>query len=321
MLRRHLLSLAAAPAVAASGAARARAATPERVRVSLIPINEVTPFHAALRQGYFAAEGLEMDLTPSVGAAAGIPGLVAGSFDIAYGNVVSTLLAAQQGLDIKVVTPGVDMPAVETDTSPIVTRSDAGIRSARDLEGRVVGVNTRNNILWLYARAWIAASGASPERVTFREVAFPQMEDALRQKQIDAAFVVVPYASVMAAKPEIKVFGHPYTELQPGLDIGHYVAAGRLFRERPEVAANFALGLRRGIAWYNEHLGTPELVQVIADFTRMDPAMMQAMRLNPAPFTVHPAQIERTMGLMIESKLLRAKLDIAPLIAQEALQP
>ena len=66
----------------------------EKLRVSIIPINDVTPLFSAIKQGYFAEEGLEIDTAPSAGGAVGIPGLVAGSYDIVYGNVVSMLLAA-----------------------------------------------------------------------------------------------------------------------------------------------------------------------------------------------------------------------------------
>jgi hypothetical protein len=38
-------------------------------------------------------------------------------------------------------------------------------------------VDTRNNVIWLYARAWIKRSGANPAPVAFRDVPFPQMND------------------------------------------------------------------------------------------------------------------------------------------------
>ena len=133
--------------------------------------SHVTPLFAAIKQGYFAEEGLEVDTAPSAGGATGIPGLIAGSFDIVYGNVVSMLLAAQQGIDIRVVAPGTKIETVENDTSAMVVRADSGIATGKDLEGKTVGVNTRNNVIWLYARAWIKASGLP--RVPIRKIARP----------------------------------------------------------------------------------------------------------------------------------------------------
>src|ERR1700754_2347301 len=95
----------------------ASAAELEKLRVSIIPINDVAPLFAAIQNGYFRELGLEIDTAPTTGGAVGIPGLVGGSYDIAYGNVVSVLLASQQGLDLRVIAPGTKQVEKETDTT------------------------------------------------------------------------------------------------------------------------------------------------------------------------------------------------------------
>ena len=170
-------------------ASRASAADLEKLRVSIISIGDVTPLFAAVQNGYFRELGLEIDTTPSAGGAAGIPGLIGGSFDIAYDYVVSALLAVQQGLDVKVIAPGTNFADPALDASPILVKSDSGIKTGKDLEGKSIAGNTRNNVIWLYARAWVKATGGDPERVTFKEVPFPQMEDVLRQQRVDAALI------------------------------------------------------------------------------------------------------------------------------------
>ena len=294
-------------------------AEPEKLRVSIIPINDVTPLFAAIKNGYFADEGLTIDTSPSAGGATGIPGLVAGSFDIVYGNVVSMLLAAQQGIDIRVVAPGTKIDTVEADQSAMVVRADSGIKTGKDLEGKSVGVNTRNNVIWLYARAWIKATGGDPDRVTFREVPHPQMEDALRQKQIDAAFMVIPYVAIATEKPDLKAISHPYSTVQLGVDVGQYLTTAQFMHDRPETAAKFLRALRRGIEWYNANLGKPELLQIVSGFTRIDVSLLQRVSLSPAPLHVDPKQIETTMKLMIENKLLKGPINVTPLINPQAL--
>jgi NitT/TauT family transport system substrate-binding protein len=305
--------------LAAAVASPARAAELEKLRVSIIPINDVTPLFVGIRNGYFRDEGLELDTTPSAGGATGIPGMMAGSFDIAYGNVVSTLLAAQQGIDIKVVAPGTKTISAETDLSQIVVRSDSGIKSGKDLEGKSIGVNTRNNVIWLYARAWVKATGGNPDRVTYREVPHPQMEDAIRQKQVDAGFMVVPYAMLALAKPDFVGIGKPYSDVQPGVDVGQYLITGKLLSEKADVATRFVRGLRRGIEWYNANRSSPDLLEVISGFTKIDVALLKAIPLSPAPLRTEPAQMEKTMQLMIDNKILRAPVDVAKLVAPTAL--
>jgi NitT/TauT family transport system substrate-binding protein len=308
--------VAALACMAPTSAARAEA---EKLRVSIIPINDVTPLFAAIKHGYFAEEGLTIDTAPSTGGATGIPGLVAGSFDIVYGNVVSMLLAAQQGIDIRVVAPGTKVDTVAADSSAIVVRSDSGIATGKDLEGKSVGVNTRNNVIWLYARAWIKATGGNPDSVTYREIPHPQMEDALRQKQIDAGYMVIPYVALATAKPEFKGIGHPYSTVQLGVDVGQYLTTSKFLADRPETAAKFVRALRRGIEWYNNNRGKPELLEIVSGFTRIDVELLKRVEMSPSPLRVDIPQIETTMKLMIDNKLLPGPIDIKPLISPQAL--
>ena len=303
----------------ACAAVPARAAELETLRVSIIPIADVAPLFAAIKMGYFREEGLEIDTTPSAGGAIGIPGMVAGSFDIAFGNVVSTLLASQQGIDIKVIAPATKVTSAAGDATEMVVRSDSGIKNGKELEGKIVAVNTRNNVIWLYARAWIKASGGNPDSVTYREVPLPQMEDALRQKQVDAAFMVPPFSTLALAKPGLQGIGKPYSEVQPGVDVGQYLTTGRNLAKKPETFAKFGKALHRGIDWYNSHLKSEELIEIISGYTKIDPAVLKAIDLAPAPLKSDPAQMTKTMELMVENKLLRQPVDVAKVIAPMAL--
>jgi NitT/TauT family transport system substrate-binding protein len=319
MKQKNSILAAAALALACLGAAPPARAEPQTLRVSIIPITDVTPLFAAIKQGYFEQEGLKIDTAPSAGAAAGIPGMVAGSYDIVYGNVVSMLLAAQSGLDVRVLAAGPNVPDTQDDTSAMVTRADSGIASGKDLEGKTVGVNTRNNVIWLYARAWIKATGGDPDKVTYREIPHPQMEDALRQKQVDAGFMVAPFATLALEKPDYKAIGHPYSEVQPGCDVGEYITTAKFLNEQADAAAKFARALRRGTEWYNAHRTEPEALDIVAGYTKLSPDVLKKLKLLPIPLKVNQAQMETTVKLMIENKLLRGPIEVRPLVAPAAL--
>lgn len=68
------------------------------------------------------------------------------------------------------------------------------------------------------SRAWIKATGGDPDKVTYKEIPHPRMEDALRQKQVDAGYMVIPYVALATAKPEFTAIAHPYSAVQLGVD-------------------------------------------------------------------------------------------------------
>ena len=89
--------------------------------------------------------------------------------------------------------------------------------------------------------------------------------------------------------------------------------------DRPETAAKFVRALRRGMEWYNANLGQPELLKIVSGFTRIDVDVLKRVPMSPSPLHVDPKQIETTMKLMIDNKLLKAPIDITPLITAQAL--
>jgi NitT/TauT family transport system substrate-binding protein len=293
---------------------RASAAELEKLRVSIIPINDVAPLFVAIQNGYFRDLGLEIDTTPSAGGAAGIPGLIGGSFDIVYGNVVSVLLASQQGLDIKVIAPGTKVSARDADTTPILVRSDSGIKTGKDLEGKSISVNTRNNVIWLYARAWIKATGGDPEKVTFKEIPFPQVEDALRQGRVDASFLVAPFSIVSRQKPGLTAIANPYSDLQLGVDVGQYITTGKLLSTKPETIKKFVAGLRKGVEWFNANPNSDALLTLISGYTKTDASILKSIALPAMPLHTDLPQVKKTMELMIENKLLTGPLDLTKII-------
>ena len=92
------------------GAPRTWAADPTLVRVSMIPIFAVAPHFAADAHGDFAAENIAVTNQPVQSGAVGIPGLVAGSFDVLYSNTVSVMTALERGIDIRIIAESTRVP-------------------------------------------------------------------------------------------------------------------------------------------------------------------------------------------------------------------
>ena len=131
----------AAVAVVLSGLAgpipQATAQEKKTLKVSIIPISDVAPLFAAVKEGYFKQQGLEIDTVPTAGGAIGIPGLLAGAYDIVFTNVVSTVQAKAQGLPVKIIAPAsaVGDGSQGEGGAGILVRKGEGIRTGADLAG------------------------------------------------------------------------------------------------------------------------------------------------------------------------------------------
>ena len=317
---RTILKIIAAVAVmAVTMGSHGLALAQTKLKVTYLPTLDATPLFIGIEKGYFKEQGLEITPIPVAGGAAAIPGLMAGSYDILYGNIVSTLLARQQGLKVLVVGAGTKQFEDVGGTGLIARKADQ-FKSGKDLEGKTVAVNTRNGVIWLYARAWVAKTGGDPGKVTFREVPFPQMNDALRGKQVDAAFQIPPFFDMAVSTGEIDVIGEPYKDVQPGVEIGQYVATEDFYNKNRELIAKFRRGLSKGVAFFNANQKNPETIRVIAATTKLQPEMISKMDLGRLPDVIDPAMLARTAALMKENGLLSAEIDVKSLVVPEALQ-
>src|SRR6185503_20675562 len=102
---RKVLRLAALGAAALALAPVTQAQT-VKLRVSTIPIIDTAPLQAAIAKGFFAEQGLEIDTTPTAGGAVGLPALAAGQVQIAFSNIISTVLAEKQNLGFQIISGG-----------------------------------------------------------------------------------------------------------------------------------------------------------------------------------------------------------------------
>ncbi len=291
------------------------------LKVSIIPIPDVAPLFAAIQQGYFREQGLEIDTAPTTGGAVGIPALFAGAYDIVFTNVVSTAQARAQGLPIKIIAPASSVgDATEGPAGAgILVRAGEGLNGGADLAGKSLGVNNQNNIIWLYARAWIQKAGGDPSKVAYREVPFPQMVDALRGKRVDAVFAVDPFLTLVKDDPAFAFLGSPYVVVQPGLSVAQYVATEEFIGKHPETLKRFDAGLRKGIEWVSRNLNTPQARELLASYTRISPALLARMApMVEPPRSVDTDSIRKTIALMKEHGLLKTDVDVAAMLHQAA---
>ena len=178
-----------------------------KLRVGVPIVIDSAPFFAAVDQGYFKADGIDIEVTTSPVSNPLLTQLAAGQLDIAFSNIVTVSQAIENGLDFKVVLPGTLMKK-GNDVNPCVVAIDSPIRTAKDMEGKRLASPALNNIIWLYARAWLEKGGADVNKVRIIEVPFPQMLDAVTTGQAEAVCPTEPFFTRAMESGKVRVLGH-----------------------------------------------------------------------------------------------------------------
>ena len=314
---RALKTLVAAATIALSFPLLSQPANAEeltKVGISLQQLTSSAPVIAADKLGYFKEEGLEVEISPTTSGAVGLPALVGGSVDFAISNIVSIILAAGQGLDIKVIAGNADTGPEAPDTSAIIVKTDSAIKGAADLSGKRLAVNALNSLNWLYAVAWIDKAGVDPKSVTMFEVPFPQMNDAVVSGQADAAYGVDPFVSRGVGSGDLRIVGRPFSEVQDNVLKSLLVTTGGLIESKPEIVKGFVRAYTRGVDWMNANRGTRGWAEMVAAITKLKPEIiMKAPQVRlPAEVSVNDAR--ETIALMAKLGVIDKEIDIDALV-------
>jgi NitT/TauT family transport system substrate-binding protein len=293
------------------GAHDASAAEPTLVRVSIIPIFAVAPHFAAKANGYFAHEGIEVTTQPVQSGALGIPGLVSGSYDVLYSSTVSVLTALERGIDLRIIAESTRVPVKPPDGVALFRRKGDAISTGKDLEGKITAINVRFSFQWLAMSRWIKMTGGDLSKINFREIPFPSMLDALKSKQVDAAYLLDPYKMLAAEDPSVELCAWPSSAALPGLSTSLWVVTGKWADEKPDIVRAYVRAFMKGGQWVNDNFGKQPYFELIASFTKMDEKRLAQLATEPQIMKIDVGAINGIGAVMQEFDLLKTKVDVS----------
>ncbi|HEV3464562.1 MAG TPA: ABC transporter substrate-binding protein [Actinomycetota bacterium] len=317
-MRRPLVSLvAAALLLVAAGCGTsddeppAAAGGTTQVKVGVIPILDVAPIYLGKEKGFFSNRGIELTMETGQGGAAIVPGVVSGQFQFGFSNVTSLLIARSRGLPLKVVANGVASTSKDkADFSGVVTRDDA-IRTAADLAGKRVAVNTLKNIGDSTIRASVRKAGGDPSSIRFTELAFPDMPAALEAGRVDAVWVVEPFLTATLAQGG-RLVASNYVDTAPDLTVAVYFTSEKLLRENLDLVNRFTEAMNESLAYADAH--PDEARQILTTYTQIDEAVIPDLTLPKWPAEINRESVETLASLAVQDGLVTEQPDVAALL-------
>jgi NitT/TauT family transport system substrate-binding protein len=282
-----------------------------QVKVGVIPIVDVAPIYLGKQKGFFSSRGMELTMETGQGGAAIVPGVVSGQFQFGFSNVTSLLVAQSRGLPLKVVSNGVASTGKDkADYGGVVTRDDA-IKTAADLAGKRVAVNTLKNIGDSTIRASVRKAGGDPSSIKFVELAFPDMPAALEAGRVDAVWVVEPFLSATLAQGG-RLVASNYVDAAPDLTVAVYFTSEQLMRSDPDLVKRFTDAMTESLAYADAH--PDEARQVLTTYTQIDEAAIKELTLPKWPAEINRASVETLATLALQDGLVTKQPDVAALL-------
>ncbi|HWE73407.1 MAG TPA: ABC transporter substrate-binding protein [Stellaceae bacterium] len=289
--------------------APARAADLPLVRVSIVPIFAVAAHFAAEMQGYFAEQGIAVSTQPVQGGAVGIPGLVSGSFDVLYANSISCMTALERGIDLRFIAEGAPIPLQPPDPGALLIRKGEALHNGKDFEGKIIGVNAKYDIQWLVMQGWVKKTGGDVSKVTYREVPLPSMLDAIKGKQVDGALVLDPFMTVGLGQPDFERAGWPLSTAMAGLPTSFWIVSASVAEQKHDAIRRYQTAFLKGGKWIDDNLRNDSYNQLVASYTKTDPALIAKMVASEQPLSIGVEPAVQLIAMMKEYGLLKTDID------------
>jgi NitT/TauT family transport system substrate-binding protein len=240
----------------------------QRVRVGYVPVTIYAPLLIAAGKGYFAEEGIDIELLPVEGGTENVVQVAAGNFDVAGGGIGAGMLnAVARGIEFEIVAPlHTERPPL---TSPLVVsraRYESGeLTEVSDLAGLTVSTNSKGAATEYWLWRALQQGGLDFPDVEVLGVGFREVAPALESGSLDAGILGEPLATLAEDQGFIVRLSEDFIEGFTSTVIYYnteWAAAN------PELATAFVRAYLRGArdlngdAWYDE-----ENLAIIEEYT------------------------------------------------------
>jgi NitT/TauT family transport system substrate-binding protein len=292
-----------------------------KLRVGVVPVLDAGAFFIAQAQGHFAKERLEIEVTPTPGGGPSIAALVADQFQFAMSTVTTMISANAEGIDLKLVTGVSGAKPFPNDYSGILVRKGSGIKTGKDCMGKTGASHLLQNLPWICTRLWIDSTGGDSSKVSIIEVHFPQQQDALLGGRIEFAATNEPFmsAAVQSEPDKLEIVSGRMGTMMPNTIVAAFAATQDYITKNKAVVEAFARAYGQGAEWAQKNKNNPELIELIAKFTKLPPERLRALIAWPDYIrAIDPSSLERIAKAMQRYDALKTLPDTAKMIYETA---
>lgn len=238
------------------------------VKVAYSPTNSNGPLYMAKEEGYFAEQGINVELEKYQSPAAALPLLVSGDIAVSTGPLkIGLINVLIKGVHIRIVADKGRFIEGYCDPYALMVRRDLFdkgiVTKVSDLKGRKI--SQRDSDYDLFNA--LALGNLSREDVETLDMDWNMVIPAFKSGAIDAALLAEPYIT-QAVNSDAAVVLAPGSDFLPDWPVPLYYGPAILDKD-PELGKRFMIAYLKGVKQYNEGK-TERNLAIMENYTKLD---------------------------------------------------
>ncbi len=180
----------------------------------------------------------------------------------------------------------------ETEQKPttfVIVRPDSGIAGPKDLAGKLIATPTIGGVVHVSVLYWLKKNGVDPASVRAVEVPFPNMPDQLKAKRVDAVESLEPFAGALKAGGNVSITA-PLLSVGKEVLFPFWISQGEWARANVPTIKAWIAALEDAKAFIEKD--RTEARQILAQYTKLPPAVVQSTPFPEYRFKITPEDIE-----------------------------
>jgi len=261
-------------------------AAPTSVTIAVLPIEATAQAYYAQQEGFFRRQGIDARTTVISDPPQIVAAVLSGDAQFASVSVGALALLKTRGAPVHVVAAGSLNRSATAPTSALVAARGKKFAGARDLVGKLIAIDVKNNLAHIALLKWLKLHGLTESDVRLSEIPFSQMLGPLEQGQVDAAVIPEPYLTLVKQHGATRI-ADPLGAVCPHDCLSTmWIARNDVDRD---LAARFRNAIQSASVWADKVRNQHASGMLLARYSGIDPSLVRLMtrvsfatRLRPA---------------------------------------
>lgn len=168
-------------------AAPANAVETIRVRLDWTPWGDQVPFHLAIKKGWYAKQGLDVQLEEGTGSVSTVQIVGNGAYDVGHAALAPMAIARSKGLKVKSIAV-----FIRQNDIGLMIGKDSGVNSPKDLKGKKLTF-TAGSLETPFLDRFLAAGGLTRNDLELTNVDAANKGTLYMSRNVDGAFSSAPF--------------------------------------------------------------------------------------------------------------------------------